>query len=103
MVSPISVIGHLDGYNAVIDLYCLSALPNLTGIIPNLDSIAEFRIISSNADAEYGGYSATAGTRRMVAIAIQLNASVPANTMNAFSIANNCAFNNAYCNQLTIA
>jgi hypothetical protein len=27
------------------------------GIIPNLDSIAEFRIISSNADAEYGGYS----------------------------------------------
>jgi hypothetical protein len=27
------------------------------GIVPNLDSIAEFRIISSNADAEYGGYS----------------------------------------------
>jgi hypothetical protein len=27
------------------------------GIIPNLDSIAEFRIISSNADAEYGGFS----------------------------------------------
>jgi len=27
------------------------------GIIPNLDSIAEFRIITSNADAEYGGYS----------------------------------------------
>ena len=27
------------------------------GIIPNLDSIAEFRIISNNADAEYGGYS----------------------------------------------
>jgi hypothetical protein len=27
------------------------------GIIPNLDSIAEFRIISSNAEAEYGGYS----------------------------------------------
>ncbi|HWO38674.1 MAG TPA: TonB-dependent receptor, partial [Candidatus Acidoferrum sp.] len=27
------------------------------GVIPNLDSIAEFRIISSNADAEYGGYS----------------------------------------------
>jgi hypothetical protein len=25
------------------------------GVIPNLDSIAEFRIISSNADAEYGG------------------------------------------------
>jgi hypothetical protein len=27
------------------------------GIIPNLDSIAEFRIVTSNADAEYGGYS----------------------------------------------
>ena len=27
------------------------------GVIPNLDSIAEFRIISSNADAEYDGYS----------------------------------------------
>src|SRR3984957_5082149 len=27
------------------------------GVIPNLDSIPEFRIISSNADAEYGGYS----------------------------------------------
>jgi len=27
------------------------------GIIPNLDSIAEFRIISGNADAEYGGFN----------------------------------------------
>ena len=27
------------------------------GIIPNLDSIAEFRILTSNSDAEYGGYS----------------------------------------------
>ena len=27
------------------------------GIIPNLDSIAEFRILSGNTDAEYGGYS----------------------------------------------
>lgn len=27
------------------------------GIVPNLDSIAEFRIITSNADAEYGNYS----------------------------------------------
>jgi hypothetical protein len=27
------------------------------GIIPNLYSIAEFRILTSNADAEYGGYS----------------------------------------------
>jgi hypothetical protein len=28
-----------------------------TGIIPNPDSIAEFRIISSNVAAEYGGHS----------------------------------------------
>ena len=28
-----------------------------TAIIPNLDSIAEFRILSSNFDAEYGGHS----------------------------------------------
>ena len=28
-----------------------------TAIIPNLDSIAEFRILTSNFDAEYGGYS----------------------------------------------
>jgi hypothetical protein len=27
------------------------------GIIPNLDSIAEFRILTSNTDAEYGSYS----------------------------------------------
>jgi Carboxypeptidase regulatory-like domain len=27
------------------------------GIVPNLDSIAEFRILTSNADAEYGDYS----------------------------------------------
>jgi hypothetical protein len=28
-----------------------------TAIIPNLDSIAEFRILTGNFDAEYGGYS----------------------------------------------
>ena len=28
-----------------------------TAIIPNLDSIAEFRILTNNADAEYGNYS----------------------------------------------
>jgi Carboxypeptidase regulatory-like domain len=27
------------------------------GVIPNLDSIAEFRILTSNVDAEYGNYS----------------------------------------------
>ena len=30
---------------------------NATAIIPNLDSIAEFRILTNNADAEYGNYS----------------------------------------------
>lgn len=30
---------------------------NGTGILPNLDSIAEFRIITNNFDAEYGNYS----------------------------------------------
>ena len=28
-----------------------------TAIVPNLDSIAEFRILTSNSDAEYGGYT----------------------------------------------
>jgi hypothetical protein len=32
-------------------------LYNATAIIPNLDSIAEFRILTNNADAEYGNYS----------------------------------------------
>jgi hypothetical protein len=30
---------------------------NSTAIVPNLDSIAEFRIITNDADAEYGNYS----------------------------------------------
>lgn len=33
------------------------AIGNQAGIIPNLDSIAEFRILTSNVDAEYGNYS----------------------------------------------
>ncbi len=33
------------------------AIGQQAGIIPNLDSIAEFRILTSNADAEYGGFS----------------------------------------------
>jgi hypothetical protein len=32
-------------------------LYNAAAIIPNLDSIAEFRILTNNADAEYGNYS----------------------------------------------
>ena len=30
---------------------------NGTAVIPNLDSIEEFRIITNNFDAEYGNYS----------------------------------------------
>jgi len=33
------------------------AIGQQAGIIPNLDSIAEFRILTSNANAEYGGFS----------------------------------------------
>ena len=36
---------------------------NGTAIIPNLDSIAEFRIITNNFDAEYGNYSGGADQR----------------------------------------
>jgi len=32
-------------------------MANGTAIIPNIDSIAEFRIITNNFDAEYGHYS----------------------------------------------
>jgi hypothetical protein len=41
----------VNGGNAEERLY------NNTAIIPNLDSIAEFRILTNNADAEYGNYS----------------------------------------------
>jgi len=41
----------VNGGNAEERLY------NNTAIIPNLDSIAEFRILTNNADAEYGSYS----------------------------------------------
>jgi len=34
------------------------------GIIPNLDSIAEFRILSSNVDAEYGSFTGGHHQRR---------------------------------------
>ena len=30
---------------------------NATAIVPNLDSISEFRIITNNFDAEYGNFS----------------------------------------------
>ena len=41
----------INGANAEENFYMVS------GIIPNLDSIAEFRILTNNADAEFGNYS----------------------------------------------
>ena len=41
----------INGANAQENFY------QVAGIIPNLDSIAEFRILTNNADAEYGNYS----------------------------------------------
>jgi len=41
----------INGANAEENFYMVA------GIIPNLDSIAEFRILTNNADAEYGNYS----------------------------------------------
>ena len=41
----------INGANAEENFYMVA------GIIPNLDSIGEFRILTNNADAEYGNYS----------------------------------------------
>lgn len=41
----------VDGSDAEEDVNSAAA------IIPNLDSIAEFRVLTNNFDAEYGGYS----------------------------------------------
>jgi hypothetical protein len=41
----------INGANAEENFYMVA------GIIPNLDSIAEFRILTNNADAEYGNYA----------------------------------------------
>ena len=30
---------------------------NVASVVPNLDSIAEFRVLTSNFDAEYGNFS----------------------------------------------
>ena len=45
----------INGANAEENFYMAAA------IIPNLDSIAEFRILTNNADAEYGNYSGGVG------------------------------------------
>jgi len=39
---------------------------NGAAVIPNLDSIAEFRIITNNFDAEYGNYTAPRSRRHQV-------------------------------------
>ena len=54
-----SIHGQRESDNAF-DLNGISVEETIgqqAGIIPNLDSIAEFRILSSNVDAEYGGFT----------------------------------------------
>src|SRR5262249_5402991 len=41
------------------------------------------------------------GTRQMAALIAQLNVSAPVNTIAAFAIANNGAWSNMYCSQIT--
>jgi len=55
----LSVSGQREGANGFIvnGGNAEDRLYNNTAIIPNLDSIAEFRILTNNADAEYGNYS----------------------------------------------
>ncbi|MGD0128728.1 MAG: carboxypeptidase regulatory-like domain-containing protein [Terriglobia bacterium] len=55
----LSVSGQREGANGFIvnGGNAEERLYNNTAIIPNLDSIAEFRILTNNADAEFGNYS----------------------------------------------
>jgi len=55
----LSVSGQREGANGFIvnGGNAEDRLYNNAAIIPNLDSIAEFRILTNNADAEYGNYS----------------------------------------------
>jgi hypothetical protein len=64
---------------------------NGTGILPNLDSIAEFRIITNNFDAEYGNYSGSqvnvvtrAGSNSFHGNAFEFNRNTAFNARNFF-------------------
>ena len=65
---------------------------NGTSIIPNLDSIEEFRIITNNFDAEYGNYSGgqvnvvtKAGTNSLHGSVFEFNRNTAFNARNYFS------------------
>jgi Carboxypeptidase regulatory-like domain/TonB dependent receptor len=65
---------------------------NGTSVIPNLDSIEEFRIITNNFDAEYGNYSGgqvnvvtKSGTNSFHGSAFEFNRNTAFNTRNYFS------------------
>ena len=65
---------------------------NGTSVIPNLDSIEEFRIITNNFDAEYGNYSGgqvnvvtKSGTNQLHGSAFEFNRNTAFNTRNFFS------------------
>ncbi len=55
----ISINGQREGSNGFLinGSAVNNPLNNGTTIVPNLDSIAEFRVLTSNFDAEYGNYS----------------------------------------------
>ena len=65
---------------------------NGTSVIPNLDSIEEFRIITNNFDAEYGNYSGgqvnvvtKSGTNSLHGSVFEFNRNTAFNTRNFFS------------------
>jgi Carboxypeptidase regulatory-like domain len=69
---------------------------NGTSVIPNLDSIEEFRIITNNFDAEYGNYSGgqvnvvtKSGTNSLHGSVFEFNRNTAFNARNFFSPAGN--------------
>src|SRR6201984_3334320 len=65
---------------------------NGAAIIPNLDSISEFRIITNNFDAEYGNYSGgqinvvtKSGTNSLHGSVFEFNRNTAFNARNYFS------------------
>src|SRR5579864_6867528 len=65
---------------------------NGTSVIPNLDSIEEFRIITNNFDAEYGNYSGgqvNVGTKSLHGSVFEFNRNTAFNARNFFSPAGN--------------
>jgi hypothetical protein len=55
----VSITGHRESANGFLlnGSSVNNALNNGTTVLPNLDSIAEFKVLTANFDAEYGNYS----------------------------------------------